>query len=154
MINLATITTALAAQLNADAAVSTHLNGRVVERTEPVNEDAGHVPWICVYRGKANARPRTLGLGAKYWQVIPTLRILVQESSVSKGRAGAGAQTDDKLEAVVSDVITAVLADTSIQGTVDMVTEIDWDYLYLEPTRKNQAFQTAVIDLMIEVRSA
>lgn len=150
MIDLATITRAVSAQLTANSTLMNLLKSRAVDRSEVVNDDPSHTPWLGVYRGKSNAVPRTLGKGAEHWQIEPRVRILVQATS-----SNSGEKAEDLLESIVKVVIDTMLEDPTIGNTVDMIVGIDWDYIYLDvDTRVKAHMQTAIINLTLEARSS
>ena len=148
MINYAAITAALAAQLLASSGVSALLKVQTIERGGFVNVDADQCPWVGVYRGAVKFEPRTLG-SINNWEAFPTIRILAQAASYQ-----SGSDCEDRLEALVKACHEAVLSDTTIGGTVDMVTGFTVDYSYREDERETVHYQQAMITLQIEVRTS
>lgn len=148
MINYSTITTALAAQLKADATVSQTIKEKYIERGGPVNEKPDRAPWIGVYRSKITHDPRTLGRVTN-WESKGSIRICVQAVDMTSGK-----ECEDRLELLVKAVIDAILADTTIGGTVDIVTKFSIDYRYLEAERRTLYFQMAVITMDFEVATS
>ena len=147
MINYSDITTALAEQILADQSIQNTLRKNFVERGGPINENASDAPWIGVYRGAITHDPRILG-GVNNWESTGLIRICVQSISMVSGSA-----CEDSLEELVRLVIAAILADTTIGGTVDMVNKFAVDYRYLESNRKSLYFQMAIISMTFEVKS-
>ena len=145
MINIADITTALQAQLTADVTVSEFLASPIV-RGGLINNDAGMTPWIGIYRGAVNYEPRTLGRGLSTYEAYPSVRIIVQETSMDSGE-----DCENLLEGRVKSVLDAVLADPTIGGTVDMVTGFGVEYGYVETDRETLYFQSAIITISLEV---
>ncbi len=148
MINYSTITTALAAQLKADASISETIKEKYIERGGTINEKPDRAPWIGIYRSKLNHDPRTLG-SMNNWESTGQIRIAVQQVDMKSGM-----DCEDRLEALVQDVLNAIIADTTIGGTVDMVNKFAIDYRYLESDRKTLYFQMAIITMDFEVATS
>lgn len=147
-INISTISKALQSQLQSDAGVQSFLQGDIV-RGEYINEDPNNTPWVGVYRGAVRYVPRTLGINAKNWEPSPNMRIVVQDTDMLSPD-----NCEDLLEEHVKLIIDAVFADRTIGGTVDIIKEVNVEYLYNETDRESLYFQTAIITLDLEVATA
>ena len=146
-INMTNITEAMRAQLQADATIAGFLVVDV-ERGTVINEDPNRTPWLGVYRGKQEYVPRTLG-SMNNWEVTPTIRLVLREASAEHATA-----VEDQMESHVQAVINAVLTDETIGGTVDMVTGFTVEYGYSEDDRSMMYFQTAIIEVSVEVATS
>lgn len=147
MIDYSDITSALCTQLLNNRLVSELLREKYIERAGPINEDPGRCGWIGVYRGKVDYKPRTLG-SVNNWEAYPSIRVICQMASMDSGK-----DCEDRLEGFVKLVINAILADVTINNTVDMVNNFSVDYRYLEPERKKLYFQSAIITFNFEVKT-
>jgi len=145
MINYATISSALQAQLLADATVAGLLKVARIERGGFMNVDADNTPWVGVYRGGISYAPRTLG-SDQNWEATPNIRVIAQTSDLKSGE-----RCEDSLEALVKAINDAILTDTTIGGTVDIVTGFDVEYSYREDERTSVHFQQAIITIGMEV---
>jgi hypothetical protein len=149
VINYSTITTALAAQIYADATIQKKLRENYIERGGIINEVASRAPWIGVYRSSIKHTPRTLGLGAQNWESQGAIRICIQHVDMKSGSA-----CEDSLESLVQLVVAAIINDSTIGGTVDFVKDYSVDYRYLESDRKSLYFQMAILTITFEVRTS
>lgn len=144
MINAATITAAMEAQLK--AALPSDYR---VERGEYVNMDYQRVPWVGVYRGELNYDTATLGRGTNSWRAQFVIKLIVQAATLKANAADA----EDDLEAYIEAVLDAVMADKTIGGTVAMVSDVSIVYGYNEGNSEEVYFQSAVISITTEVRT-
>lgn len=145
MIDAATISRAVETAFKADPA----FNAFTVERSEWVNENPSRCPWLGIYRGGMDYSPETLGNGPDYWTGAMTLRLMVQAANYESGAA-----VEDELEGYVRDVIGKVFSDTTIRGSVDMVTGVSVNYSYIAEDSETLYFQAAIIELNLEVSTA
>lgn len=147
-INVGAIAKALQLQIQNDFEVSSFLKSEVV-RGDYINEDPNNTPWIGVYRGTVRYVPRTLGVSARNWEPSPEIRVVIQDTNFISAE-----NCEDALEEHIKLVIDAIFKDTTIGGTVDMINEINVEYLYNETDRESTYFQTAIITLKLEVATA
>ena len=145
MIDLSIITKALQDQLNSNIGVIEFLRNSTVIRGEFINDDPNQTPWAGIYRGKVTYEPRTLG-SMNNWEAKPTVRIIIQASDL---RSAEDCET--ALEGYVKTVMDAIIEDTTIGGTVDIITGFDVEVGYIETDRSNMHFQGASITLHLEV---
>lgn len=146
MINVSTITTALKTLLDSNATIAAWPLAMPVVRGDYINEDAGLTPWIGIYRGEINLEPRTLGMTPNNLEATALIKIVVQQSSADSSSA-----CETLLEGRVHDVLSAIMSDTSIGGTVDMVNRFKVSHGYIETESTSLYFQTAIIELEAEV---
>jgi len=135
--NTSTITTAVQTLLR--AALPYAQGELIVERAEPINAVPGRCPWVGIYRQSVRAVPRTLGLSSGYRRQEVSLALVMTESSSQSGEL-----CEEKLEELVQNVLSAVLSDESLLGTVDSLGDVHTIY---RDYRKegNSYFQEAVI---------
>lgn len=104
----------------------TRLTAASISRDEERNATPGQCPWIGVYRVGARLPVRTLTSLAGWRDHKATFLILVQAANPRSGAECAVA-----LEALTGDVISALLSDTTLGGTVsglDSESEFSVDY--------------------------
>ena len=145
MINTSDITRAIETAFNTDPVFNTF----TIERAELVNENAAICPWLGIYRESINYAPETLGLGPDHWTAIMTLTLIVQSSNL-----GSGTQAEDDLEGYVKSVITKMFEDTTIRGSVDMINAIKVSYSYVAEDEQTLFFQSALIEMTLEVSTS
>jgi len=145
MINTSKIAEALKIQLNNDIAVKEFLKNGNVTRGEIINNDPNQTPWVGIYRGKVKYAPRTLG-SMNNWEASPSIRIIVQATDLRSAE-----ECETALEGYVKILLDAVAKDTTIGGTVDIVTDFDVEPGYMETERSTVHFQGAIITLNLEV---
>jgi len=145
MINLSTILKALQAQLSSNVDVTEIFKKDKITRGQYINNDPSRCPWLGIYRGTTDFEPRTLG-SVNNWEAFPKAKIIVQAISYKSGE-----QAEELLEGYVEAVMDAVLTDTSIGNTVDMVTGMQVEYGYNEEVRETVYFQSAIITFNLEV---
>ncbi len=136
--NLAHVTQAIVDQLKtwdalADMAVP-------IERSERVPDDPSRTPWIGVYRigvsyGEA---PRAMGFGHGMRRWTANFAIVVQEADQS-----SGAECEDRIERLLSEIASALLSDPSLGGRADVLESFSIDYEFV-PTNSG-FFQQAVL---------
>ena len=145
MINPSDITRAIETAFNTDPV----FNMFTIERAELVNENAAICPWLGIYRESINYAPETLGLGPDHWTAIMMLTLIVQSSNFN-----SGTQAEDDLEGYVKSVITKVFEDTTIRGSVDMINAIKVSYSYVAEDEQTLFFQSALIEMTLEVSTS
>jgi len=148
MINLSIITKALQDQLNNNVQIREILNGQEVVRGELINMDVNRTPWIGVYRGNVKYEPRTLG-SMNNWEASPSVKVIIQAVHLESAE-----QCEVDLEGYVQNVLDAVIADTTIGGTIDMITSYDVEVGYIETDRSTISFQGASITFNMEVATS
>lgn len=142
MSTVSEILAALQEQLSRDPVVQ-NLLGKHVERDSHVNMDPGRAPWAGVYRANRRYTPRTLG---NNWASAPQVRVVVQAVDMR-----SSAECGETLDKLIDAVIDAVQLDLTLRGTVDMVTEANVEYGFIETDRTSIYFQSAIITLALEV---
>ena len=145
MINPSDITRAIETAFNTDPVFNTF----TIERAELVNENPAICPWLGIYRESINYAPETLGLGPDHWTAIMTLTLIVQSSNFN-----SGTQAEDDLEGYVKSVITKMFEDTTIRGSVDMINAIKVSYSYVAEDEQTLFFQSALIEMTLEVSTS
>lgn len=124
-------------------------NAFTIERGEFVNENPAVCPWLGIYRKDIDYAPETLGGGSDYWTAIMTLTLVVQATNYS-----SGAGCEDDLEKLVTDVINKIFSDTTLQNTIDMVNNLKVSYSYVADDEETLFFQSALIDMTLEVSTS
>ena len=124
-------------------------NGFTLERSEYVNENPSLCPWLGVYRAGMDYQPETLGLGEDHWTGLFTVNIVVQAANMASGE-----ESEDDLESYVELVISKVFADTSIGAIVDMVNSVKVTYSYKAEDETSMYFQSAIIEMIMEVSTS
>lgn len=112
-----------------------------IERSEPVNESPDRCPWVGIYRARAGFPQRALGLGSGYRRQEVSLVLVLTESSTDSGE-----DCEDRLEALVQAVTSALCNNESISGTVNTLAEIDVTYTDYTAVGAN-FFQQAVVSV-------
>lgn len=143
MIDLSKITKALHSQLSNNIAVRNIFSGIVLG--EVINSDPSRTPWIGIYRGKTTYEPRTLG-SMNNWEAFPTAIIIMQATDLRSAE-----KCEEVLEGYVKIVMDAVIEDTTIGGTVDIITGFEIEPGYIETERSMMHFQATNIILNLEV---
>ena len=145
MLNPSDITQAVETAFNKDPV----FNSFTIERGEFVNMNPALCPWLGIYRNDINYAPETLGAGPDHWTAIMTLTLIVQASNLS-----SGAQTEDDLEGYVESVITKMFGDTTLRGSIDIINALKVSYSYLAEDEKTMFFQSALIEMTLEVSTS
>lgn len=104
----------------------TRLAAANISRDEERNATPGQCPWIGVYRVGARFPLRTL-TGAAGWRHHKANFIILVQAANPR----SGSECADTLEALTGDVISALLSDTTMGGTVnglDPDSEFSVDY--------------------------
>ena len=137
--NISIVTKALQEQLQNDPDIASFMKQSVV-RDEYINNDPNRTPLFGVYKGTIGFEPVTLGYQS--FEATPSLRIIVQATSLKSGE-----DCSNKLDDYVDKVVDAVKKDRTIGGTVDILLRYTIDYGYIETDRTSLAFQSAIITL-------
>lgn len=115
------------------------LQDATVERSEEVNEIPGRCPWVCVYRAGVDYPSRTLGLGTGYRLQRIEFIVYAQHADGTSPD-----ECEDRLEALVVNVISALLSDPTLRGTVATIDE--FSVRYVDYDRSEAGYmQTAAI---------
>lgn len=112
-------------------------SGVVVQLHEPLNSDPNLNPWLGVYLEDVDIRPHRIGSGQP-WRATYTLGIYAQVHGMESGR-----EAMDALGRLITPVIAAVKSNDTLDGTVDMITDMkitpfqrlleeeDWEFTQL-----------------------
>jgi hypothetical protein len=120
------------------------LGARVVSNA-PVNEDGGQCPWVGVYQTRQEFVLRTLGAGPGFRMHRVSLAVVLTESSLLTGR-----DCERKLERLLAAVLSAILSDPSLRGTL-LVTQDPFSITYSNFRDEGGAyFKQAVIQFTAE----
>jgi hypothetical protein len=145
VINFAAITKAIKVQLEEHPGLA---DFKGIDRGDYINTDESRTPWVGIYRDDVDIDPRTLGKGANNWTVHPTIRIWVQAHGEN------GEEAEDELCDALQRVLTALIADLTFGGTVEMIKSFRVQFTYMEKESETLNFQWAIITLVCEVRSS
>lgn len=145
MINFNDITKAVETILNDNIDVRNFMSSKPVTIGEVINYDPNQVPWIGIYRGKVNYEPRTLG-SMNNWEASPSIKIIVQHADMR-----SASKCEEVLEDYVKKIVTAILEDTTLNNTVDIITDFNVEQGYIETERSTVHFQGASITFNMEV---
>jgi hypothetical protein len=145
-VNVASITEAIKDLLDDDQ----DFQQVTVCRAEPLNDDPANCPWIGIYRREHRYTPRTLGKGSGHRQFIGDIVIAAQDTSLSDG-----ADCEDLVDLLVTNVIDAVFNDPKLRESCDMTNDVLVTYSYdaAADDEHEQYFQTAFIQLTVETTS-
>jgi hypothetical protein len=136
-VNIAKITESIVKILMNDG----RLDQAVIERDAELNEIPGRCPWIGVYRMGVSYPQRTLGLGAGFRGQRVELAIFMQQSDATSGE-----ECGERLEALIVDVLSVLLSDPTLGGSVDTID--NFEVRYLDYARDDAGyFQTAAVYL-------
>jgi hypothetical protein len=94
-----------------------------VERADAANTNPEKCPWVGVYRARQTFVPRTLGISAGHRNQRVTCALVANEGSVESGEV-----CENRLEALLQRITSALLSDVSLRGTVAMIEELDVSY--------------------------
>jgi len=145
MINVSEITAELLTVLKADADVSAAL-GKNIFRNVYINENPNRTPWLGVYRNTLKYDPYTLG-GSNNWKGRVGVRLVVQYSSMKDGE-----DAENKHEALIHKVLTAVYRTPRLNSKTDALVEATVEYAFV-PTTATALMAMANIDIVYEVRT-
>lgn len=139
-VNLDEITQAVKDMWTDDAQVG--VAGVVVERYEPLCKQPTQHGWVSVYRARVDYPPKTLGFGTGYRNQFVRLFAIASESDMTSGEE-CGRRLDDLLKKLVS----TLLSDPTLKGTVDTLDEFSVDYFdYTRDKETNVYMQFAQIN--------
>lgn len=120
-------------------------------RGEPLNTDPANCPWIGIYRRDLEYEPRTLGLGSGHRGYRGNIVIIAQTSSLA-----SGASCEDELDALVRDIVDAILTDPTIRSSIEALHEVVVTYSYDSVTDDDYEIyhQSAYIQLTVEGKTS
>jgi len=115
-------------------------------RSECVNDNINHTPWVGVYTKHVTHDPYTLATIHRRWKAKVTLMIVAQQSSLLSGE-----DCSKRLEVLIRDTLDALVNDTSFGGAIDMINNIGVEYSFEKTDRPSLHFQTGYITLEVEL---
>lgn len=92
--------------------------GVLIERSGEIQKVPTVSGWVGIYRDSVSYPPRTLGLGTGYRNQLIRLFLLLHESDPTSGE-----ECEDRLESLLQRVVSALLSNESLKGTVDTLDE-------------------------------
>lgn len=113
-VNVATVVAALMAMLANHPDIG--LKGITIEACAEPPEDPGSEGYIGIYKGPNKFVPRVLGQGTGYRDQFISLAIHIRMSGYDDPQ-----ECNDALEEIVTNVLSALLSDCTIGGTVDNI---------------------------------
>lgn len=129
--------------------VTPGLNKVTWERDELVNQLPDRAPWGGLYKRRRRLEPRTLGAGSSSRMENADLIVILQASNIN-----SGAEAADELEDMIKRVLDALIAEPTIKGRLDMVNDIEVEYLYeLGEEPEQMYFQSAMLVINAEVNT-
>jgi hypothetical protein len=111
-INVGDVTAALVAMLEEHPMIGNA--GVTVDRSTEPPEDPGTSGYVGVFKGSMRFVPKTLGRGTGYREQNIRLALSIRMSGFEDGEEGEIA-----LENLVVQVVSCLLSDTTLRGTVD-----------------------------------
>jgi hypothetical protein len=138
-VNVSTITRAVLEMLRDDLVIGG--KGVQVERATSWDFPPGANGWVGVYRRNVRYPPRALGMTQGFREQRTSILVLVRESNYESGEA-----CEDALEDLLQRVMSTLLNDHSLKGTVDTLgEEIVVTYDAYEKSEEGPWVQTAFI---------
>ncbi|CAB4169974.1 hypothetical protein UFOVP1082_46 [uncultured Caudovirales phage] len=145
-VNVSDVSKALVAMLSDDQNLA-DINATIC-RSEVLNETPAMCPWLGIYRVMVNFQPRTLGVGG----VGGSMRQLIDMAIVAQQSDGtSGEQCEDRLEELMAALCSALLSDTTVRGTVQIMSEMSISYDDYKVSGE-QFMQTAILRATYETR--
>lgn len=135
-VSVSVVTQAVERILSAD----TRLESVTIERSSEINATPGRCPWVGVYRSECAFPIRTLGVGAGFRSQRVQVILLAQESD-----PGSGWACEDRLNALVDNLVSALLSDATLGGAVHTVDEFTVRYPDYRRVSEGPYVQTAMI---------
>lgn len=111
-----------------------------VQRSEQIPEEPARCPWIGIYRADARYPIRTLGLGSGMRQQRLRFILLLKHADIRSGEA-----CEEVLEDLVQRVLSALLSDTTIGGTVENLDDLEVRYSDYQKAADKRFMQTAAV---------
>lgn len=93
--------------------------GVTVERSAEPPEDPGPEGYIGIYKGRVSFPPRVIGRGPGYRDQTIRLALSIRMSGYEDGD-----ECETALENLLQNVVSCLLSDTSLRGTVDNIGEV------------------------------
>ena len=137
-VNVAAVQAALGNLLLTNGALM-DMTALTIEHGEAIVESENQCPWVGVYCVGVTYDVRTLGFGAGMRYQRMQFWLVCKEQSPN-----SGSECTTKLETLVQAVNSAVLSDTSLGGTVDVIEEFRTDYPAWGKSAGGVYLQTAV----------
>lgn len=143
---------ALQAALVAQNGAGGTFEGAVIERDEFVNDDPdqARVAWLGIYRRSVRYEPLTLasGYAGRYDASPIKLFVVLQVTDYDSGAACA-----DRMETHIRNLITLLLGNDSLSGTIERIMSVEIEYAYDPKSDKDRGvyMQSAYITLELEV---
>lgn len=113
-VNIADVTSAVLAMLNEHPQIGNL--GVTVERSAEPPDDPGTEGYVGLFKGSVRFEPRVLGHGSGYRQQRIRLALSVRMSGYESGE-----ECEIALENLLTNVISCILSDSTLRGTVDEI---------------------------------
>lgn len=149
MIDESVLTRALETVFNNTAALSTV----TIERGTRINFEPGKCPWLGIYPGQVDTKPKTLGMGNAKWASVAVPQVVIQTVSFD----GDGQTASDQLETLVQAVQVAVNSDLTIGVAGARIVAVSREYRYVvfdSDESGNLFMPQVIIKFTMEVRSS
>ena len=147
-INVSDISKAVAELLRDDPALDVVKN---IERSEFINDNPDHAPWIGVYRTRVKYSPLQLGQHSASWLAEISIDVIVQDGSYDSGAAA-----ENKLEILMRDVMRVFMDNLTLKNKVDQITGFEQEYIFRPDEDEDSDkffFQTTILTIEAEVRT-
>jgi hypothetical protein len=131
-VNIGDVTSAVLEMLQTHPQIG--LAGVEVVRSEEPPEQAGPEGFVGIYRGRVRYNSRTLGMGQGYRRQRIELAVHVRMTHY-----GSGEECETSLENLVTQVLSCILSDESLKGTVDVLDE-EIEVQYPTPQRGEEVY--------------
>ncbi len=119
--------------------------GVIVEVAEQINEGPTDNGWVGIYHERLRFPARALGVAAGFRKQLTSLIVLIQASDPDSGQA-----CGERLGELVKNVVSVVLNDTTLRGTVENIGE-DLEVSYERYEKGDDGYnQTAALYLVAE----
>lgn len=151
MIDLSVLTKSLETLMRASAALS--MQSVTIKRGERINFDPGVCPWLGIYPGMVDTKPKSLGQGSARWNNAAELQVVIQTASFNND----GQAASDQLETLISTVLAVVDADLTLAVSGARVVGVHREYKYVvfdSDESGNIFMPQTILKLSIEMRSA
>lgn len=116
-----------------------------ITRSETVNNDPNQATkgWVGIYRSGIKYDPRSLGRGGHNYRGELTIFLVCQKTSID-----SGADAEEELEELIVNVLSVILDNPEIRGSIGMLNAFEVVYSYNRTKEKTAYFQEAVIKLV------
>lgn len=116
--------------------------GVEVDRYEELSATPGAHGWACIYRERVDYPARTLGMGSGYRNQLIRLFAFVRESDPTSGE-----ECGQRLDALLQKLVSSLLSDPSLKGTVQTLDEFSVIYFdYQKQDTTGMYLQTAQLN--------